>query len=129
VFGESAVGPRVRRRTTHAIVRAGGAWPLSDRTELAFGAGLGLISAFVRGPALDGSGIASDNEGVGVLELCSLVRVLVSPAFELELGLELERTVDLETPDGRQPDEPSSGVAPEWRSSLVLAAAFRVGRD
>jgi hypothetical protein len=129
VFGQSAVGPRVRRRTTHAIVRAGGAWPLSLRTELALGAGLGLISAFVTGPALDGSGIASDSEGVGVLELCPLVRVLVSPAFELGLGLDLERTIDLETPDGREADEPSSGVAPEWRGSLVLAAAFRVGRE
>lgn len=129
VFGQSGVGPRVQRRTSHAIVRAGGAWPLSLRTELAFGAGLGLISALVTGPALDGSGIASDSEGVGVLELCPLVRVLVSPAFELGIGLDLERTVDLETPDGREPDEPSNGVAPEWRGGIILAAAFRVGRD
>lgn len=129
VLGQSALGRRVARQTTHAIVRAGGVWPLSGRSELAIGTGLGILSAEVSGPPLRGGAIVSDNEGVGVVELCALARVPLSVRLELGVGLGLERTLDFEAPNAQQPDEPASRVYPEWRASLLLGAAFRFGTE
>lgn len=129
VLGQSELGARVRRHTTHAVVRAGGAWPLAGRSEFAVGAGLGIMSAFVSGPALVGGNRTTDNEGVGVLEICPQVRVPLAHALELAIGFEIERTLDFEAPDAQEPSEPVRRAYPEWRGSLVLGAAFRFGRE
>lgn len=129
VLGGSALGASIERVTTHAIVRAGGAWPIASRAQWSLGLGAGVMSAFVRGAPLSGGGLASDDEGVGVLELSSGLRWRPTRRLGLRCGLELARTVGLESADAREPGEPLQRVEPSWSAGLVFGLGLSLGQE
>jgi hypothetical protein len=128
-FGASALGNSIERVTTHAIVRAGGAWLVTHRTQWSIGFGVGVMSAFVRGSPVSRAGVVSDDEGVGVLELTSSLRFMPTRSLGLRLGLELARSVELERDDAREPDEPLARVEPSWRGGLFLGVGLALGQE
>jgi hypothetical protein len=128
-LGASELGNSIERVTTHAIMRAGGAWLVERRTQWSIGLGVGVMSAYVRGAPVSGAGVVSDDEGVGVLELSSALRFRPTRWLALRLGLELARTVELESADAREPDEPLPRVEPSWRGGLFLGVGLTLGQE
>jgi hypothetical protein len=129
VFGRSALGASIERVTTHAIVRVGGAWDVARDAEWSIGLGAGVMLAFVRGAPLAGGGVATDDEGVGVVEFASGLRYTPTPRLGFRFGLELERSVELERSDPREPGEPVSRVEPAWRGGLVVGIGLSFGKE